>query len=402
MKKLILLVLIPAVYFGFANFLWPSNPVMVFDNPRATLDISEFQVSLDLNQNLFSVEDMMKMAKGEKVVLDKSRLNLLKGGLYLSPALSISEYLGIGVGSARFGIGASAESNISLMLPHELMEVIFGNAEIGETKESTFNILSGGLFAKVGGVFGIGIKDKYFIALSGGTYLPLLWFDKESKAHFYYSSDEEKASVEVKVNGNVRLLSVLPSFENFEELDLNGLTGNFGYYLDIGAMAKFGDVKVAGGVSNISVVPANLGYEGYASVSFEASLVNLEMSETEPKESLPEKLSKLPEPIPVKMPMEISVAALYDFPIAEIGAHYKGIPDLGTSEFGVYLSLLNTIWMDITSAGPAWKKTVGLNLDLHLMRLTATAGIIDYGGLFNLDPSKMTGVTVSAGFGLGF
>ena len=402
MKKLLLLALIPVIYFGFNSSLMFENPVMIFDSPRKYIDLSDFQMSVSLDQNLFSIKDVITMAEGSEVVLDKSKLELMKDGFKLSPVVSMDEYVGLGFGSFKLGMIVNLRSNISMKLPYEMMEVLFGNVETTDTKESTFNIFNGGLVAKAGINLGFGIGKNINIGIAGGLYVPMIWFDKNSKAHFLYRSDEDTATVEMKIDGDVRLLSALSSLQNLENLDANKLTSSAGYYLSIGASAKFGNLKMSGGINDISLQPAKLSYEGYSKVSFDASLVNLELNQSNPTMEIPEDLSELASPEEVSIPMKLFAAANYKLSLLNFGAHFKSTTDFEDKEFGGYIDLANILWIDMTNIGPAWKKTLGLNLDLRILRLSASIGAIDYAGLFNFDTSKMTGITISAGFGMGF
>ncbi len=401
MKKMILLALIPVIYFGFNSSLWFENPVMMLDSPRKYVNLSEFQMSVSLDQNLFSIKDIMTMAEGSKVVLDNSKLELMKDGFKLSPVVSMNEYVGMGFGSFRLGAIANLENDISMYLPYELMEILFGKVEMNETKESTFNIFNGGLVAKAGLNLEFGIGGKLRLGISGGIYIPTLWFDENSKAHFLYRSDEDTATVEMKIDGDVRLLSALPSLKG-SEIDSDMLIKSGGYYISLGAFAKFGNLKIAGGINDITLQPAKLPYEGYSAVSFEASLVNMKPNQTEPKMEMPEDLTELPSPEEVSIPMKLFGAVEYKLAFLNLGAHLKSTTDFKDKEIGGYIDLANVLWLDLTNTGPAWKKAVGLNLDLRILRISASIGVIDYAGLLNFDTSKMTGLTVSAGFGMGF
>ncbi len=402
MKKLLMILLVPAIYFGFSSSLWFENPVMMLSSPRKYVDLSDFQMSISLDQNLFSIKDITTMAEGSKVVLDKSKLDLMKSGFRLSPVVSMNEYLGMGFGSLRLGAIANLENNISLYLPYELMEVLFGKVEMNKTKESTFNIFNGGLVAKAGLNLSFETGNNLKFGISGGIYVPTLWFDKNSKAHFLYRSDENTATVEMKINGDVRLLSALPNLENMENLDTSELVNSAGYYLSVGAGANFGNLEVAAGVNDISLKPANLSYEGYSRVSFEASLVNLKFNQSGPIVEKPEKFTKLRDPEKASIPMKLFAAAEYKISFVSIAAHFESTTDFKDKEYGAYVDLANILWLDLTNTGPAWKKALGLNLDLRILRMSASVGVIDYAGLFNFDTSKMTGLTVSAGFGIGF
>ncbi len=402
MKKLLLLfVVIPAVYFAFNSTLWFENPVMIFDSPREYLNLSDFQIGINLDQNLLSIDDLMTMAKGSEVILDESKLELMKEGFKFFPMVSMSEHVGFGFGSFRLGINANVENGIRLTLPKELTEVLFGKVDTNTTKESTFNILSGSLFAKTGLNLGFGIGKNLKVGVEIGAYVPILWFDDRSQSHFFYRSDEETATVEMKIDGNVRFLSAVPNVKDFD-ISTDELLEGAGYYASFGAMMSFGKLRVVAGLNDVSIQPAKLSYEGYSRVSFEASLSNLEFGSSGPNVEIPDDLSQLPTPEDVQIPMKIFAAAEYRTSFINLVAHFKSTTDFSEKEFGAYVDLANVLWMDFTSVGVAWRKMIGLNLDLRFLRMTASIGVIDYAGILNFDTSKMTGLSISMGFGVGF
>ena len=403
MKKILLLLVIPVVYFGFNSALWFENPVMIFDSPREYLNLSDFQMSFGMDQNLFSIKDIMELAKGSEVVLDDSKLELMKTGFKLSPIVSIDEYFGIGSRSFKLGVRMNIDNDVSLNLPYELMEVVFGKVGVNDSREATFNLLSGGFLAKMGVDLGLSLGKNLKLGISAGAYLPILWFDEDSEVRFFYRSDEKTATVEMGMNGDVRLLSAFSSLDNLDEIDTNELLENAGYYASLGVMMKFGSLKVAGGINDISIQPAKLKYEGYSEVSFEASLSNLEnFGVSGPDFEVPDTFSELSEPESVEIPMKIFAAAEYETSFLNIALHFKSTTDFSEKEMGIYAGLANVLWIDLTNEGAAWKKTAGLNLDLRLVRLSASVGAIDYSGPFNFDISKMTGISASIGFGIGF
>ena len=145
-----------------------------------------------------------------------------------------------------------------------------------------------------------------------------------------------------------------------------------------------------------------MNYEGYSRVSFEASLSNFEFGSNGPNMEIPDDLSQLPTPEDVQIPMKIFAAAEYRTSFVRLAAHFKSTTDFSEKEFGAYVDLANVLWLDFTSVKPAWRKTIGLNLDLRFLRMTASIGVIDYAGILNFDTSKMTGLSISMGFGVGF
>ena len=397
MKKIALLVLLPALYFGFINSLWSYNPAMIFDSPREYLGL-EINVLADLDQNLFNLEDASKLIGGETLVIDKTRLETMEHGFILSPVLGSKGTLWIGSRSFKLGAAVSLDGDLDMKLPPELMNVIFGNVDYDENIDKDFGMFSGGIYAKLGALIGFSFKN-FELALEGGVYSPILWFDENSKAHFYYRSDKDEGRVETGVNVSVRLFSIVSSLEDLEEMDL---TENAGYYIDLGVLANFGKLKVSAGVKNITLSSAKLGYEGYANVSFAATYSNFELETDDPSFEISKEFTALPEPTSVEIPLELNGAISYDLSFLKLGTHLRYLIDSGYKEYGAYLSLLDLLWIDFTGNDLAWKKTIGLNIDLRLIRITAVAGVIDYGGILNFDPSKMTGLSVSVGAGLGF
>jgi hypothetical protein len=400
MRYSILLILIPVALLAFPSFVRQDNPAMIFDGPRVFLNLSEMNLSLDLDQNALTLVDASNLVGGEKIVIDPSRLELLKDGLKIFPNAFVDESVWLGFGSFRLGANLKAESDVSASLPYDLFRVIFGDVNYTENIEKEFSLFKGSVSLKLGGMLGFGLGDFKF-AFSGGAFLPVISFDPDKKIKFYYYSDEDTATVQTGISGSVRMLSALPSIKNFDNLDVSEMLNNAGYYLDAGILWKPGKFEIAFAVNNITIKPAVARYEGYAEVSYSATYSNFELETSDPSFDVPDDLTPLSSPDEVSMNMKCTAAVSYDMGYLQLGAHAKFVPDIST-EWGIYAGLLNFLWIDLTNTGSAWKKSVGIELDLRLIGIKAMLGVIDYGGLLNIDPSKMTGLSVSAGFGLGF
>ncbi len=397
MKRFALLTLmIPVFIFPFIPTLWNESPVMIFDSPS----LFEFGVRALVDQNLFTLEDASRIIGGEEIVIDRSRLEMLDLGLVLNPKAAISDRIWLGTHSFKLGIGALMDVGVNFFVPKGIMRVILGDVDFDEDIEEEFQIASGGIFSKVGGLIGFKVFG-FDIAVSAGAYLPLLWFTEDSKALFYYHSDSDMATVRTGISGDVKVLSAVSSFENVDEV-LSDIQNDLGYYVDLGIMKSFGKLKIFGGFNNVTIEPAYVKYFGYASVSFQATYSNLQIDTSEPQIQLPENLEELPEPTSVELPIEYVGGLSYDLGWLEIGGFIKSLPSISLMTYGGYLSLFKILWLDAASKGSTWFKDVGVNLDLKLMRITLSLGVIDYGGLLNFDLSKMTGLNAYIGISMGW
>ncbi|MCD6449366.1 MAG: hypothetical protein J7L34_02515 [Thermotogaceae bacterium] len=400
---LILVVLISAIAFSMIPTLYPDNPVFVFETPRECLDISDMNAGLGLSNNLITIDDINRLLTGEKIVFDATRLEMIgNDGFLLFPKVLVSDYIGLGIGNVKLGVNAKISANITANLPVEAMRFIFGDYDFGESLSATFTLFKGGIFGQGGALFGLKL-GSFSMAVEGGAYVPLIVFDKDSKSLFYYSSNEDEGSFEIALKGDQKLYSLLNSLDSptFSSEDLSNAAG---YYLNFGIMWDVGDFKVAAALNNFSIKPANLEYSGYVYVTFEASYSNFEFNSATPVVEYTEgELQQLEEPIELTIPYEVNLFASYEWSVFDFAFHGKLVPDMDYSEYGGYISLWNMLWADFTYLpGGLWKKEAGLNIDIKALRLTAAAGVIDAGGIFNFDPSKMTGLSVNVGVGIGF
>ncbi len=402
-KVALVLTLISALAFSVIPTLYTDNPAFVFESPRKHLDLSDLNVGIDLTNNLITIDDVNNLLTGKKITFDSTRLELIGSeGFLLLPNVLVSDYINVGLGKLKLGVDAKVSANVTMNLPSEAMSFVFGDYDFGESLDSTFTLFKGGIYSEGGLLLGLKL-GSISMALEGGAYVPVVWFDKESVSSFHYSSDEDKGSFEIAISGKQRLYSLLNSLDS-SEIDSEELSNSAGYYVNFGAMWDIGDIKIAAAINNYSVKPARLEYAGCATITYEASYSNLKFSSATPVIEYPKgELEKLEEPIEVSIPYEVNLFASYNISAFDIALHGKFVPDIEYSEFGGYLGFRDIIWVDLTMLpNDLWKKEVGLNFDMKYFRLTATAGVIDAGGLLNADLSKMTGMSVKIGFGLGF
>ncbi len=407
MRKLMISLIFGVLFTTYAlaviPTLYPDNPAFAFESPRKHLDLSGMNARLGFTSNLITIGDVNNLLTGEKIIFDASRLDLIgDDGFLLLPNILVPNHINVGFRNMKFGVNSRFFSNVSMNLPKETMRFVFGDYDFGESLDSTFTLLKGGIYSEAGLLFGLKLGD-ISMALEGGAYVPYIWFDKESISSFHYSSNEDEGGFELALSGKQKLYSLLNSFDSIE-VDSEKLINSAGYYVSFGAVWDIGNFKVAAALNNFSVKPAKLENYGYANVTFEASLSNLNFKSATPVVEFPKgKLEKLEEATDVSLPYEVNLFASYSFSTLDIAFHGKYVPDMNSSEFGGYLGFRDIVWIDLTMLpNNLWKKEVGLNWDTAHFRFTATVGVVDAGGLLNADLSKMTGMSVKIGFGLGF
>ncbi len=392
MRAIFLILAIPLVVFSSV----PMSPVYVFEGSREYLRI-DVDLSAYLSQNLLTLQDIIDIANGKEILVDKSRLELLGNeGFMMSPQIRGLVYLGLGSRAFKIGAFGYLQSDVAFNLPKEFMRVIFGDVEYNEDMKKEFDIFRGGVYAKSGGTFGWKMGNLS-LAVSGGAYLPLVIFTKDSTALFEYHSSLSEGKVEAKIAGNVRLLSALSSFSN---VDTSKVVDSLGYYADVGAVLDLGRLKVGGGINGITISPAKVSYEGSMKISWEASLVNLELNQKGPDYEISNELRSIP-PEDAPLPMEYVAFASYDLGGLELSGRLAGGGK--SNKYGFGLSLWKLLTFDFETLGKGmWKKSVQLDIDFRSVRMSAEIGVVDTGGLLNFDTDKMTGLTVYMGMSMGW
>lgn len=402
--SLIAILLIISNGFAIIPTFFDMNPAFVFESPRRYLDISDMGVSGKSLNNLLSLGDLNKLAKGEKVVLDKGKLDLLQGNDFVfSPEIEGSEYIGLGFGGFRLGAVARVNNTLSLNLPYEVMRIILGDDSIGfnEDIKRSFNLLNGSLSAQAGVLVGMDFGNLS-LGVEAGGYLPIIAFDKDSSMTFLYYSNENTATLHIGINGQQRIYSFLSSFNN-TDIDENEIKENMGYYLSAGLLYKIENLKVGFAVNNYSISPAKMKYYGDVKLSYDATLSNLSFSSSDLESEFPDTYDELEKSQDVTIPMEYSLFISYRFfSYLDTAFHAKVTSDFSRRDIGAYVAFEDLAWLDLTMLrNGLWKKEIGLNLEMNFFRLTASVGILDV-GIVNFFPDRITGLSVNVGFGLGF
>ncbi len=373
---LFLAVLIATVSFAYISPLLEENPAFYDFESRSFFGVY-MTPSLTILQNFFTLEELDSIANGTgDLVIDKTRLQYLDKnmGFVLGLPLGLNTGIYFGLAGAKMGFDLDVEGNMALGLPYEFFQVLTKDVDYEENIDKKFNFLVGGIYAKAGMYYGqrlnLGRNTLAFSAFVGG-FLPVFHTDETKTMRFYYISDPNQATLELGFDGYARLLSGFSKDEfNFDSL---------GYFADLGLVWKMelgrnASIYAGFAAKNITLASAKATAEATAAFVMSMSVQNGEVNTGEPDFSFNEPVS-LETPEEVKLPMYYTVQAGGNFGPMEAGIH-ASFGEHSYNNYGFYLGIFRFLWMDFTnfSEYSLWKASVGLDLDLRILKLAVSLG----------------------------
>ncbi len=387
---MILLSTVSIVALGL-NPMYAGNPASIMKGGWILLG-ADLGGGMSLYSNLFNLEDLRRLLSGATVTIDESRLKNVEGGMSFGFMPDLNLNLSLGLNPWRLGFESRIDGSAIAFVPKDVARILLGGSEYHEDVDEEFNLFKGNVSLKTGFVFGVETMG-FNLGMAFGVYFPLLSFDPNSKVHFVYESDPDEGTFHSALSGETRFYTSLDQSLNLD-------TSSGGFYIDLGLIFDWEDLELGLAISNISPISAKSSYYGGVSVDFEAHLSSAELYTSGPDYGV-SGISALSSPVEVPLMYEISGFAYYNLGLIDAALYGSFTPEVSHSEIGIYSSLLRIVWLDLRYLSEGyWNKTLGLNLNLILLRISAYLGATD-SNPFNLDLSKMNGLNFALEVGLG-
>lgn len=414
MRKIILSIIALLVFsavFAYPPSLVSDNPALIMMEKRQHVAIG-MNLDLNLMQNFLRLDELQTLLFGEgTITLSKDRLQLFdyqydgKKGLIFSFLFKNYLYGYLGFGRSKVGISWTLEGDPTITLPYDFMRIILKDVDYDENINEEFNLFNGGIYTKLGlfygGNFG-GNKNDLFLAAELGAFSPILWVDPNAKSLLYYHADPDEALLEAGISGKSVILTSIGDIKN---PDFTNIMSSLGYYASVGFVWRYNPNPVwnvfAGLAINNLSLPAYIKYKTFGTLDFGFSLENLNPSMQEPSLDLGG-LEELESASPVALPISYTIQTGFEFTFVESGLHAKFTPGTPLREMGLYASLFRLVWIDMTWMPYSfWRKSIGIDLDLRLLKLSVSAALIDR-NLINFSPENALGFSAQASFSIGW
>ncbi len=415
MKKITIIFLILSI--ALVVFGVKYEPMIEFSLSNREFLGFDFGGSLGLSQNLLNIDELLSwLYEGSAINVDSNRLETLEGGFHLLTDFDVFSDIYLGAFGSKIGVYVDTTNNLSMHLPYTFLRVFLHDPTLGyeENLKEDFSLITGGLFFKVGILYGGHFNfGKILLNTSAGFggYLPVVWADPDSTMTFYYNIDPENATLEVGFDGESKLYSAILG-ENANPIE------EIGYYVDLAGVAFYSvkkDLIVYGGLylKSFPITPAKASYEASATVGFGLRIENLEVSSSGDNGGGIIDVGEFSETISkeVKMPIEFGGVVGVIIAWFDSSVHFYFTEDI--SQIGINASFFKFLWVDITKYSFSkffgddemkfgiWKKSLGIGFDIRFIKISGEIGVYD-DRLFSLSQETMRGpytcINVSVGF----